>query len=1044
MRPGRSAAVLFSVLALIAGAFALPQAAHAATAATIDSVEFANDTFPGGSRQEINVAWSAPDNPSTPLTVTVPLPDELSGHADRFPAIDADGNEAGECVVAANQVVCTIDDAYVESHPVDISGTFRFLANVNVYNTEDVERTYDFGGVQAPPVTVTPNPAVCTEDCDFKGAGAWKGGGYNNLEDEIVWTVQVPAPADGMEAGLDITVTDLLDTSAFELVSGPAVREAGSVRRSPQTHRENLVWHTMPADLVTVSGDNLSASFTTRPGLDDDQPNAGDRGLTGSVYQVQWRVKVLDEGKAKTYQNEAEYTVEGQETRTVKGSATRYSGSGTVVGKNFGKFAVTKLLTGDARFNPAPEFTLNWTAYDTTDPTDPGTPGTATIRAGEPFFSQEFFKDTRVVITEVQPAGPANVTWGTPKFLAVDASGDPIPGADPTDSVEITFSADNRNLAKVSYFTLTNEATLDKAPIRAKKVVENPDGADLSGVPTYMVNYSYPASSTWAAGSGSLILPADGTVVASDALPVGAEVTLSEIAPVAIPGATWDAPVISPTKLVVGQDREAVVQVTNRTTKDLGAFSIRKTLSGDGKDLVPPGTAFQVHWSHPAGPGYEAGEGTVEVIAGGDPVTVDGLPAGAQVTLSEAAPDPITGGEWLDPVFSKTTFPVIKNETVTIDLDNPIRLGSGDFKIRKALEGTGAELVDPATTFAVGYSYPAGTGFQSGEGTIQVSADGSWASSGALPFGAEVTLAELDPAPVPGGTWQGHAFDPETFTIGDGTTVEVTLTNTISRDVGAFGLVKAVTGDAVHLIPEGTEYVFEYSYPAGDTFEAGEGTITVTAGGDPVSVGDLPAGAVVTLVEVAPEKVGGGTWQPVVFDGPSTFVIGKDATIVLEATNEISLNSGGFSVLKQIAGDGAGLVEDGTEFEVDFSYPAGEGFEAGAGTITVAANGEATVVDGLPYGAVVTLTEAAAVEVPGGTWQQPEFSTDTFTIGDGTVVEVELTNTITRDKAPASPTHRGLSNTGGMPLLPLGLGGAVLLCIGGVMVLSRRRSGAVE
>lgn len=1041
----RTLGAIFSALLMILGLAWAPSAAVAATDATIESVEFVSEEFPGGSQQEISVEWSAPDNPSTPLSVSVPLPDELRGHADRFPAISGDGEVAGECVVSANQVVCTIDDDFVENHPIDISGSFTFLVNVNIYNTEEIERTFDFGDVTSPPVTITPNPAVCTENCDWTGSGQWKGGTYYNLDDEILWTVQIPAPAEGMATGLKVSVTDELDTDAFELVSGPTVREAGSVRRSPQTNRENLVWHGMPADLVTVSGDNLTASFTTREGLDDDQPNPGDRGLDGSVYQVQWRVKVLDEGKAKTYQNKAEFQIKGQKKQTVQGSATRYSGSGTVVGTNFGKFAVTKLITGDATFNPAPEFELNWVAYDTTDSNDEGTPGSTTIRAGETFFSEEFFKGTRVIITEVQPLGPGNVTWGTPQFLAVDASGEPIEGAEPTDSVEITFSAKKGNLAKVSYFALTNEATLDKASVKAKKNAENPDGVDLSGIDGYTVNYTYPASSTWAAGSGTLTLPADGTVVTSDELPVGAEVTFSEVVPDAVPGATWETPVISPAKLVVGKNHKATVEVTNRIAKDLGAFSIQKSLSGDGAGLVPEGAEFHVQWSHPAGPGYEAGEGTVTVVAGGDPVTVESMPAGAEITLTEAAPDPVTGGEWLEPVFSESTFTIIKNQTVTIDLDNPILLGSGDFKIRKALEGTGAELVDPATTFSVEYSYPEGIGFEADEGVITVAADGEWVSSGPLPYGAEVTLAEIEPAPVAGGTWEGHVFDPQSFTIGDGTTVKVVLTNSISRDVGAFNLAKAVTGDATHLVPGGAEFVFDYSYPAGDTFEADSGSITVSAGGEPVGVEDIPAGAVVTLTEVAPGALTGGTWQPVSFDGPSTFVIGKDASVELLATNELSLNSGGFGVLKKITGDGADLVPADTEFEVLFSYPAGDGFEAGAGTLTVTADGNASALDGLPYGAEVTLTEAEAAGVEGGAWQQPEFSTDTFIVGDGTVVEVELTNTITKDKAPATPSRPGLTSTGSAPLIPWGIAAALLVCAGGVMVLSRKmRSGSAE
>src|SRR5699024_7282574 len=55
-------------------------------------------------------------------------------------------------------------------------------------------------------------------------------------------------------------------------------------------------------------------------------------------------------------------------------------------------------------------------------------------------------------------------------------------------------------------------------------------------------------------------------------------------------------------------------------------------------------------------------------------------------------------------------------------------------------------------------------------------------TSDALPYGAELTLTEQAPAAVEGGTWTGHEFSTDSVTIGDGTTVEVTLTNTIDAD----------------------------------------------------------------------------------------------------------------------------------------------------------------------------------------------------------------------------------------------------------------------
>lgn len=1054
--------VLIALLGVM-GLVSLPTMAVAATAATITSANFTKSEFPGGSRQEVNVKWKVHDNPITPLTVSIDLPDELRGFSDTFPAEAGAGAIAGECVVTADRVTCSIDDAYVNANPRNISGSFTFLVDVHVYNSTTETRTYEFGAVSAPVVTITPNPEVCADECEYQGTQGFKYGWYNTSDDTIQWNVGVAAPGpNGLAPGSTVTVIDELDTDLFEVVGKPVVTEAGSVRVNDYTQNEELVWKNMPADLVRVSDDNLTVSFTSRAGVSGGELTPGARELSGAVYSVWWTVRVLDGGKAGEYTNTAEWIVESVDRNTERGRVFRQSGSGNVVGTNFGKFAVSKQLTGDAVLSDTLDFTINWTAFESASDTQ-GVPGSATIKAGESFTSEEFFKGTRILLTEVTPVGPANVDWAAPTFIETDAQGKPLAGATPSETLDVTFSEANGNLARVSFFSLTNEAALQKAPVRAKAVVDNPDSVDLTAVDAFTLNYSYPAGATWGAGSGALELPADGTVATSADLPVGAELTLSETTPAAIAGATWAVPVLSTETLVVGADSEAVVTVTNAIARDLGGLSLEKSLSGSGAGLVPAGTEFVVKWAYDAGPGFAADAGEARVVAGGPAVTVSGLPAGAEVRLSEVAPNPVTGGSWLAPVFSKSTVTVIKDQVVAVSLDNPIQLNTGTFKLRKQLEGSGAGLVGADATFAVDYTYPSGIGFEAGSGSITATADGSWVSSTPLPYGATVTLDERPAAPVPGATWEGHAFDRATLTIGDGTAEEITLTNTATRDVGSFELQKGLTGSGAHLARAGAEYTFEYSYPAGDTFAGGEGTVTVASGGDPVLVGNIPAGAVVTLTEVGPAPIAGASWLPVVFDGPETFVTAKDATTSLVATNELELDLGGFGVHKTLAGDGASLVADGTAFEVRYSYPAGPGFEAGEGTLSVTASGETGYVDGLPAGAVVTLSEAPAAAVPGGTWQQPTFSADTLTIPKDGEVEVELTNTITitpTDTPGKGDPHTGGPNEGGKgtqpdsklaasgssPLSALGVGTMLMLIVAGAALAVRgaRRAGSVS
>ena len=115
--------------------------------------------------------------------------------------------------------------------------------------------------------------------------------------------------------------------------------------------------------------------------------------------------------------------------------------------------------------------------------------------------------------------------------------------------------------------------------------------------------------------------------------------------------------------------------------------------------------------------------------------------------------------------------------------------------------------------------------------------------------------------------------------------------------------------------------------PGGPAFEAGSGEITVTAGGDPVEVTDLPTGAQVTLEEVQPSNPEGGTYTGVSWDPGNTLTIGKDTTAEIGLENTIELNTGDFSVVKVLDGSGAGLISEDATFTVDYEYEAGR-FEA--------------------------------------------------------------------------------------------------------------------
>ncbi|WP_336708212.1 DUF5979 domain-containing protein [Oerskovia sp. USHLN155] len=1036
--PGRRSPVAFLltlllVLASVVTTSTLPTQAATGTPISVDSISFSKQEFPDGSTQELTVRWSVPGEATNPVSVTVDLPAGLTGRADRFAMISPDGGPAGECVVGATTITCTVDPAYVDGHELAMSGEFTVRADVWLENLETVEHVFDFGTVDGPlAVTVTPNPDRCTESCTYQGQHQGKWGWYDNLTDTITWTVSVPAPGDGMPAGLDVVVEDVLDPTAYELLGTPTVYEGRSTSYDRLGREQADLRAKEPSD-VTVSPDGLRVEFTSVAGAAGEPLPAGHTGLSGSVYRVEWTVRALDEGKATTYANTARYTIEGDVSHVVTGQATRWSGSGTVVGRNFGKLQLTKELHGDTTLTSA--FSVRYTALLDGQVTDERT---VELRDGQTFLTDELFKGTTVRLEEIAPTGPENVTWADPVFVQPDGT--------TSERLELTFGADRSNLGGVTEIRLVNRATLARAGVQAHKVVVNDDGLRLPQDLSFTLAYAWDAVPGLGigAGSGRVTLPAAGDQVSVPDLPVGATVRFTEPAPRKVPGGTWSSPAVSPSEVLVTDASGTVdVTVTNTLTRDLGAFSLTKRLAGDGAGLVPDPT-FTVRWSYPADPSQgidEPGTGEVTVTAGEPAVVVDQVPAGARVTLAEVL-DEVEGGTWGEPTFSEQTFTVIKDDVVAVDLDNLITLNAGFVSVRKAIEGTGAGLVPADDTFVVHYTYPAGTGFAAGDGRLVVPADGEAVTSGPLPYGAVLTLSELPPADVAGATWgEVGIFAPAAVTIGDGTTSEVTLTNTITRDVGAFALSKRVEGSGAALVAPQDGYTFTYSYPAGDTWSGLEPTtVSVPGDGTTVTVRDVPAGAVVTVRENSPEAVEGGAWSAPTYEAANSFVVTKDATYALDVVNSIERTTGYLSVRKDVVGTAAHLLPPDAEFVVRYAYPAGDGFAAGEGTVVVAADGVPVVSEPLPYGALVTLVEEAPAPVDGATWTEAALSTEQVRVGDGTVVGVVVTNTLDMSPARPGPGVDRLSNTGVTVPLAL-LGGAVLLVAGGatLRVAARRR-----
>lgn len=456
-----------------------------------------------------------------------------------------------------------------------------------------------------------------------------------------------------------------------------------------------------------------------------------------------------------------------------------------------GGFTVTKTVTGGAAsFVPSTtSFTVDYTYTDTdgtkkTDSVDVKNDGAAsTPVTGIPYGA------TVTVSEETPPnVGPA-VSWGTPVWGGTDVT-------DKGDGTA-TFVATGQSVS----LGLTNPTTLVTGGLTITKSVT---GAAASAVPddfAFTIDYSYTGT------SGQTVTVTKATPAQLAGIPAGSVVTLSEAAVTgADPVVAWGTPTWSGTGVTDNGDGTATVTVTknasiavgltNPTTQVLGGFSVTKSVTGDAAAQVANDFEFTVD--------YTVGgvTKTLTVTKSSPTTAVSGLPVGTSVTVKEETPgDAGADVQWDAPNWTSTSGNLTHNADgsvsfavgttpIALQLENPTTRLFGSFSITKHVTGEAASTLTPGYAFTGTYSYQDDAGVTQ-SGSFSVTDGGAWSLPGAsaLPAGTEVTLGETTPTgglPALSGwanrVWSGTGVtaNPDgtaTITIGDATTVAVTLTN---------------------------------------------------------------------------------------------------------------------------------------------------------------------------------------------------------------------------------------------------------------------------
>lgn len=507
---------------------------------------------------------------------------------------------------------------------------------------------------------------------------------------------------------------------------------------------------------------------------------------------------------------------------------------------------------------------------------------------------------------------------------------------------------------------------------------------------------------------------AHGQTWTSDSLPTGSTVVLTETTDSGLWTPGW-----SSSNLTIEGGGDVSATVTN--TLKVGTFEITKVVDWSG--VTPTDVEFSGTWAATLG-STSVGSGDWTVNAGNDwTFTGPTLPAGATVALTEN-----TASGWTAAWSPSDSLTIVDGQKAAITVTNT--LAAGSFEVRKAIDFSDAEEFETGPFSGTWEATLPDASTQSG--TWSVSEADGWAWSGpTLPAGTKVTLAE-DPAAGWTPSWSATELE-----VSSGEPATATVTNKLK--VGDFSLKKIIDwGDA-------SQYQVG---PFTGTWEATLNGEVVDSGTWELADGatwtspKLPEGAEVTVTEdefgsvtaVAWSK----TWQAEGRTGSEDSI--EDVTIAdgetagVDLTNEARLLTGTFQAYKVIKGSGASLVPATATFELHYTYPAGDGYQAGEGVLELPADGTVVTSDPLPLGAVLTLDELAPVKVSGGTWKTPELSARTVTISDDEEpVQVSVTNVITKNPSTELP-HTGAGSAA------LWLGVAALTLVAGGLVLRRRVS----
>ena len=1006
---------------------------------------------------------------------TITLPPELQFNSILALPMKYGNTEVGRCTVDSQTFTCVIGSgitSLMQSGHRDVEGTAQYQLSAKRSTT-----------LEELPFVINGDKDNKTVQVDLPGTGGIIVGQSKYNPDKRIYKGYTGSMKEG-------------DTKATWLFhfGGPSLQQALNLTFDGQTKQTITFKDTLGAGMkcplqsvilyAVDSEENPSQSFELDNGLEPG-PKTTDQGafeVTGTCgeskadgttpitfevkgpfraktnYQVSYSTLFTgDDGKAlpgTDYTN----TVSADGTTITSTNTVSFVAAGSVtvsMRQGEGTFSITKKIASDyanqvnagVSFDVAFDYELppnttaaqypNWTppvneSGGSTLSADQRT-GTATMKVTRgqtisfpiPFPTGTVISNLREDISKANRVLPDGYVWKDPKFTI---------GSTATTSLTIG----DRTTTAVDLLNTVGVGVADNG----FQVVKKASGAEGAAAKKFSFSYTCTLPDNTEKSGQITDVPGDGTPVAStEEFPVGTtcEVT-EETAGAGIDGYTLDPAGHETQSVTIGRVSAPTVTATftNTYTRDVGRFSVKKTVAGDAGAAAPSSYTFDYTCR---AVGKDAITGTI-VVGKGESKNSDEIPVGYSCWVKERVDKGQEGTAYVEgytlDVTTGDPVAIHKGAVPNIDVTNTYTRDVGRFSVKKVVEG--ATFTGADNKFTVQYDCTHNSVTLTNEqktGSLTLEGNGAAVTSPSLPFGTSCTIKENDDSAQRAGYAVATAYTAGEVTVGTATpSPEVTVTNKYAPLKGGFVISKTVDGDGAALAKD-KEFTFDYTCTPLTGAAQVKGTVVVK-GGENGAVTDVPVGS--CSVSERDATINGASLNTVftvdgssdgVNNGTAVFNVKDGVTVKVAATNTYVLDRGSFSVAKKVVGGADSFTKDTFVFD----YVCTDGTQ---GRLDVPGDGTAVEGPRVPTGTECTVTERAQTANRDGYTVTSELSDNgkvTISQKDA-VVAVTATNTYT--PVPKVPSKQ-LAKTGASNVAVVGVVGSLLVVVGGVLIALKRR-----